>query len=249
MFSGKENTMADTYYLAVLGGSGCGDYEKGEVVYIEADPAPTGQRFKCWKVNAGGIRPPASSPGIDFAMPGRDVELEAVYGPNDVKSVAKGVAAGFFTRDKLAWVLVIIGTIAAILIGSGFGDQFTRGLLFQVSTSYEAYKVLEKAATEVFASAGLRLYDLGGVELSALMWFVAAVLALRALSKKGATPRECLWHIATILAATAAAFAVKNIWVAVMTGLPWAMIPIPALVVGIGLAIATLLLLKKQFKK
>lgn len=69
-----------SYALTVTSGTGGGSYAEGQTVTITANPAPSDQRFKEWKVNSGGVTladPQAQS--TTFAMPANAVEVTATY--------------------------------------------------------------------------------------------------------------------------------------------------------------------------
>lgn len=74
------NIPVITYVLTVTGGTGSGSYAQGATVTITANAAPSGQRFKEWTVNSGGVtlaNPQAQS--TSFTMPASAVGVTATY--------------------------------------------------------------------------------------------------------------------------------------------------------------------------
>ena len=75
-----EDIPATKYALTVTNGTGGGSYAEGATVTITANPAPSGQRFKEWTVNSGGVTlANASSATTTFIMPANAVEVTATY--------------------------------------------------------------------------------------------------------------------------------------------------------------------------
>ena len=81
---------SDTYALTVTNGTGNGSYAEGVTVTITANAPTSGQRFKEWTVNSGGVtlsNPQAQS--TTFTMPANAVEVTATYEalPADTHSI------------------------------------------------------------------------------------------------------------------------------------------------------------------
>ncbi len=67
-----------SYTLTVNDGTGDGDYLEGQIVTIEADPAPGGQEFDKWTGDVQFI-PNVNEPTVDITIPDQDVTLTATY--------------------------------------------------------------------------------------------------------------------------------------------------------------------------
>lgn len=102
-------TSCDTekmyHTVVIVNGTGSGDYELGEKVSIEADPAPGEQAFFKW-VGDTFVLSAARSPATSFEMPFRDVRLEATY--SDLPQYALTVEGGSGSGKYLAGTIVSI---------------------------------------------------------------------------------------------------------------------------------------------
>jgi alpha-galactosidase len=114
-----DNTGSDEYKLVVNSGSGDGKYSAKKVVTIKADPPPSGQVFKKWKVNSGNpdIKQTDSST-TTLTMPSENVEITAKYqdapddGPTDPPdpdeyklTVNDGSGDGKYTANKVVTII------------------------------------------------------------------------------------------------------------------------------------------------
>jgi hypothetical protein len=71
-----------TYAVTVNSGTGGGNYAAGVTVNITADPPPSGQQFKDWTVNSGGVTlANANSASTSFTMPANAVTVTANFEP------------------------------------------------------------------------------------------------------------------------------------------------------------------------
>ncbi|MCL1930020.1 hypothetical protein FWF93_02695 [Candidatus Saccharibacteria bacterium] len=145
------------------------------------------------------------------------------------------------------WLFVILGVLAAILAGGLFGSWATAGFFSEATSSVEAMKSLTPEAYEALNAPGL--YNAWNGWLWVAVIFVSIVITLKALSKTGGKPRDFFAHCATILTATAAVFAIKNLLIAIFHGLPWSLLPLPPLIVAISLLAVTFFLVNKYWKK
>ncbi|MDL2274136.1 S-layer homology domain-containing protein [Oscillospiraceae bacterium OttesenSCG-928-G22] len=69
-----------TYAVTVSGGTGSGNYAQGATVSIAANGAPSGQQFKEWTVDSGGVTlANANSANTTFIMPANAVTVTATY--------------------------------------------------------------------------------------------------------------------------------------------------------------------------
>jgi hypothetical protein len=161
---------------------------------------------------------------------------------DEVKKLAANAVKG-----KAAWIAVIVGMIVAGFAGMLFGQNWSAGMLGDVAASEAAFKTLQEGAYDVLNTPSI--YDAWNGGIFAIIVFVGIVIALNALSKGSTTPRQCLAYIATILAAVAGTFCVKNVLVALYNGLPLGLIPLPPLIVGILLVLVAVWAVKKFFKK
>nr|AGS51931.1 cell surface protein [uncultured bacterium contig00003] len=75
-----EEELPVTYAVTVVSGTGSGDYEEGETVFITADAAPQFQQFKNWTTSSAGVTfANANSDTTTFTMPANNVTVTANY--------------------------------------------------------------------------------------------------------------------------------------------------------------------------
>lgn len=75
--SGQTSTTVNTYKVKVTGGTGEGEYLKGQRVYVTAE-VPERKEFDYWKVRGIELED-NNDPSINFLMPAKSVTLEAVF--------------------------------------------------------------------------------------------------------------------------------------------------------------------------
>jgi uncharacterized repeat protein (TIGR02543 family) len=90
----QVNTIP-TYAVTVTNGTGGGNYATGATVTITAGTPPTGQQFKNWTVNSGGITlANANSTSTTFTMPANAVAVTANFEPIPATTYALTVTSG-----------------------------------------------------------------------------------------------------------------------------------------------------------
>ena len=101
-----------TYTLAVVSGSGSGDYSPGDIANITADPAPTGEVFGVWTGDVGTVAN-TNDANTFLIMPGADISVTATYGTPHGLAVVNGAGDGPYA----------VGTVVDISADAGTGGQ------------------------------------------------------------------------------------------------------------------------------
>jgi hypothetical protein len=105
-------TDGQQYILTVNSGSGGGIYYEGQVVSINADPAPAGQHFEKWIASDGVVFADINSSSTTMTMPAKDAIVTATY--EDITNSGKvvnlvmpsngGVLESFTSEYGSGWV-------------------------------------------------------------------------------------------------------------------------------------------------
>ena len=144
----KANTPGTKYTLTVNGGTGSGEFEKDEIVMIEANAAETGKQFKEW----------IGLDSVEFVEGTSKTSVTAKF-----KMPAEAVAATATYED------VISGEKYTVTAYGLYGDT----MIITPGTTYKAdYAKDERVALQIGKRSGYTLKDLTlvGISVSDLTW-------------------------------------------------------------------------------
>ena len=144
----KANTPGTKYTLTVNGGTGSGEFEKDEIVMIEANAAETGKQFKEW----------IGLDSVEFVEGTSKTSVTAKF-----KMPAEAVAATATYED------VISGEKYTVTAYGLYGDT----MIITPGTTYKAdYAKDERVALQIGKRSGYTLKDLTlvGISESDLTW-------------------------------------------------------------------------------
>ena len=116
-----------TFTVTVINGTGGGEYKEGDTVTITANAPQTGQVFKNWTVNSGGVTlDNADSDATKFTMPKNDVRVIANFDtlPNYYTlTVTNGTGSGTYAEGASVTI-----TANAPPAGQQFKEWTTTGI-------------------------------------------------------------------------------------------------------------------------
>ncbi|MDR1300237.1 MAG: hypothetical protein LBK50_00860 [Candidatus Nomurabacteria bacterium] len=238
------NLIITNGQLAGSGGISSVSASAGATIHVEADADDAaraggrGQYFVRWQCSAGNMAIP-EAPETDYTVPKGfrstdDIYITAVFSDDepeeDEEEENSESVVIRFIRNHWRWLAMAIAMVVALIAGSEIGKAMSSGALGEVASSEAAFKTLTPEAYDILNTAGI--YAKWNEYITALLWIVGAIMALRTLSKGVPQILAGFGYIATIAAVSIEFFAVKNVLIALYNGLSINLLPMP-LIFGI----------------